>query len=43
MLSGLDDEAKEKIWKEVEEAMRQFETPQVFESPCELLIRSAVI
>lgn len=42
MLSGLDEEAKEAIWREVEEAMRQFETPQGFESPCELLVCSAV-
>jgi hypothetical protein len=41
MLSGLDEEAKEKIWREVEDVMRQFETPQGFESPCELLICSA--
>ena len=42
MLSGLDDEAKEAIWREVEEAMRQYESPEGFESPCELLICSAV-
>ena len=41
MLSGLDEEAKERIWSEVEEALRQFETPEGFESPCELLICSA--
>ena len=41
MLSGLDEEAKEHIWREVEEALRQFETPEGFESPCELLICSA--
>ncbi len=42
MLSGLDEAAKERIWSEVEEAMRQFETPEGFESPCELLICSGV-
>jgi SAM-dependent methyltransferase len=42
MLSGLDDEASEEIWQEIEDALRQFETPQGFESPCELLICSAV-
>lgn len=41
MLSGLEEEAKEKIWKEVVEAMRQFEKVDGFESPCELLICSA--
>ena len=42
MLSGLDNEAKEVIWREVEDAMRQFETPLGFESPCELLVCSGV-
>jgi SAM-dependent methyltransferase len=42
MLSGLGHDARERIWKEIEEAMQQFETPQGFESPCELLICSAV-
>lgn len=42
MLSGLTEEVKEEIWREVEEAMRHFETAQGFESPCELLICSAV-
>jgi len=42
MLSGLDEDAKEGIWTEVTDAMRQFETRDGFESPCELLICSAV-
>jgi len=42
MLSGLDDQTKEGIWREVVEAMRQFETLRGFESPCELLVCSAV-
>jgi SAM-dependent methyltransferase len=42
MLDGLDEQGKEKIWKEIEEAMRRFETAEGFESPCELLICSAV-
>jgi len=41
MLSGLDEGAKEAIWRQIEEAMRQFETPRGFESPCELLVCSA--
>ncbi len=41
MLSGLDEVAKKAIWREIEEAMRQFETPSGFESPCELLVCSA--
>jgi len=42
MLTGLDDQKKGKIWKEIEEALRQFETAAGFESPCELLICSAI-
>ncbi len=42
MLSGLDDEARDEIWNEIEDALRQFETSQGFESPCELLVCSAV-
>ena len=41
-LAGLDEDAKEGIWTEVTDAMRQFETRDGFESPCELLICSAV-
>jgi SAM-dependent methyltransferase len=41
MLSGLDDEAIENIWREVEDVLRQFESQEGFESPCELLICSA--
>jgi SAM-dependent methyltransferase len=42
MLSGLADEAKDQLWAEVVEAMRRFESVDGFESPCELLICSAV-
>ncbi|MGI9570451.1 MAG: class I SAM-dependent methyltransferase, partial [Desulfobulbia bacterium] len=42
MLSGLDDNSKEKLWNEIVDAMKKFETPQGFVSPCELLICSAV-
>ncbi len=42
MLNGLNDKDQEKIWEEIEEAMRRFETARGFESPCELLICSAV-
>ena len=42
MLDGVDKETQGKIWKEIEEALRRFETAQGFESPCELLICSAV-
>jgi len=38
MLSGLDDQAKEATWKEIEEALCKFEGPKGFEGPCELVI-----
>ena len=41
MLRGLDDAEAEDIWAEILEALRQFETPGGFESPCELLVCSA--
>lgn len=41
MLSGLDEKAKESIWMEIEDALREYETTEGFESPCELLICSA--
>lgn len=41
MLRGLDDEAKEATWAEIADALRQYETSEGFESPCELLICSA--
>jgi hypothetical protein len=41
MLRGLDDEAKEATWAEIADALRQYETSEGFESPCELLVCSA--
>ena len=41
MLNGLDDEAKEAIWNEIADALREYESDDGFESPCELLICSA--
>ena len=42
MLSGLEEGARQAIWDEIVAAMRQFESPAGFESPCELLICAAV-
>lgn len=42
MLNGLNDDAKERIWIEVEDALSQFESQSGFESPCELLICSGI-
>jgi SAM-dependent methyltransferase len=38
MLSGLDDAAKEAAWDEVRAALGEFEGPEGFEGPCELVI-----
>ncbi|WP_120497297.1 class I SAM-dependent methyltransferase [Kiloniella sp. EL199] len=40
MLTGLDRETQERIWQDVTEAMRQFETSDGFETPSEFLICS---
>jgi SAM-dependent methyltransferase len=42
MLRGLGDDAQAKIWQEMEEALRSYETRDGFESPCELLICSGM-
>jgi ubiquinone/menaquinone biosynthesis C-methylase UbiE len=41
LVSDLDPEEQAQIWQEIVEALRQFETPDGFESPCELLVCSA--
>ena len=41
MLSGLDENSKSEIWKEIVSAMEKYESSDGFESPCELLICSA--
>jgi len=40
MLSGMDNAAKDAMWAEIIEALKQFEDDTGFESPCELLICS---
>lgn len=42
MLRGLDETVKAEIWTDIIKALRQFETAEGFESPCQLLICSAV-
>lgn len=41
MLAGLDAEQQELVWKEIEEALRDYETPDGFVGPCELVIAGA--
>ena len=38
MLRGLSDAEKDEAWEEIEQALKQFETNQQFEGPCEMLI-----
>lgn len=38
MMSGLSDADRVETWREITETLRQFETPQGFAGPCELLI-----
>jgi hypothetical protein len=38
MLSGLTEAQQSDAWREIEQALRQFEKDGVFEGPCELLI-----
>lgn len=38
MLGGLSDTEKDEAWEEIEQALKQFETHQQFEGPCEMLI-----
>jgi len=38
MMSGLSESEREETWKEIEETLRQFEGPNGFEGPCEMII-----
>jgi SAM-dependent methyltransferase len=38
MMAGLDPAEREDVWREVEEALRQFEGPDGFTGPCEMLV-----
>lgn len=38
MLGGLSEEQQEDVWREIEEALREYETPEGFAGPCELVI-----
>jgi hypothetical protein len=38
MLAGLDESAREEAWAEIEQTLAQFEGPNGFEAPCELLV-----
>lgn len=38
MRNKLRDGGKDEAWEEIEQALKQFETNQQFEGPCEMLI-----
>ncbi|MDQ3798555.1 MAG: class I SAM-dependent methyltransferase [Acidobacteriota bacterium] len=42
MMSGLSDAEREETWREIEQELRQFESPEGFEGPCELVVGSGV-
>lgn len=42
MLSGLDDAEREDAWEEIEQELREFERPDGFEGPCELVIGGGI-
>jgi ubiquinone/menaquinone biosynthesis C-methylase UbiE len=42
MLSGVDDAEKNAAWEEIEQELRQFEGPDGFEGPCELVVGGGI-
>jgi hypothetical protein len=42
MLSGLDDRDRAAAWAEIESALTQFEGPEGFTGPCEMLVVTGI-
>jgi hypothetical protein len=42
MMSGLSEAEREETWQEIEQELRQFESAEGFEGPCELVVGSGV-
>ena len=42
MMAGLDDAERDDTWREIEDTLRRFETPQGFVGPCEMLVGAGV-
>ncbi len=42
MLSGLPESERGAVWEEIEEELRQFEGPDGFEGPCEMIVGTGV-
>jgi ubiquinone/menaquinone biosynthesis C-methylase UbiE len=38
MMSGLSEEEKQSVWKEIENELKQFETSNGFNGPCEMIV-----
>jgi hypothetical protein len=41
MLAGLSADAQAAVWREITEALTEFEGPEGFVAPCELLVVAA--
>jgi ubiquinone/menaquinone biosynthesis C-methylase UbiE len=42
MMSGLSEAEREETWREIEQELRQFESAEGFEGPCQLVVGSGV-
>ena len=43
MMIGLDEAERARTWEAIEEALRQFETGNGFEGPCEMLVGAGTV
>src|SRR5687768_6585869 len=43
MMAGLDDGDRAQVWRDIESALRVFETPDGFVGPCEMLVAVATV
>ena len=42
MMAGLSESGREEVWEEIEAELRQFEGPNGFEGPCEMIVAVGV-
>ena len=42
MMAGLSESEREEVWEEIEAELRQFEGPNGFEGPCEMIVAVGV-
>jgi hypothetical protein len=38
MMAGMDEAGRAATWREIEDALKQYETPEGFVGPCEMLV-----